>query len=192
MTAMKKKGLLWCLWIVAVLFVAVQPAIAEKIRGIKKLHYSTSGTTVNGSEMYELTCGDECTVRIKHKGEPYEEAKTYPISDEQVEEIIDMLNKYEVWRWNGFDEHDPDVFDGSSFSFSLSVQDGKTIEAHGYCMYPENYSEVIQSLLRVFNSLEEDDKDEGNHGGGVLVPVIIGAGVLVIVLLVIVGVRRRK
>lgn len=185
---MKTKWLLCSLWVVAVLFVAVQPAMCEEIKEIKSLQYfGSGGMTVNSGVSYELTCGDECTVKIKRDGQPYEEAETHPISDKQVEALIDTLNKYEVWRWNGFDEHNPDVRDGSSFSFSLTVQDGKTINARGYMMYPENFGEVIRGLISILNSVEEDDKE-----GGILVPVLIGAGALVIVLVVVGVVRKRK
>ena len=191
---MKTKWLLCSLWVVAVLFVAVQPAMCEEIKGIKSLHYSGSGgMTVNSSVIYELTCGDECTVKIKHDGQPYEEAKIYPISDELVEAVIDTLNKYEIWKWDGFDKTNPDVTDGTSFYFSLTTQDGKEINACGYMMFPDNFGEVIRGILSIFNSLEENDKED-NKGGdsGVLVPVFIGAGALVIVLVVLGVVRRRK
>ena len=204
---MKTKWLLCGLWVFAVLFVAVQSAMCEEIKGIKSLnYYGSGGMTVNSGVIYELTCGDEYTVKIKQNGQPYEEAKTYPISDEQVEAVIDLLNKYEVWKWDGFDEHDPDVMDGRSFSFSLTLQDGKEINARGYMMYPENFGEVIQELSSILEEagennsvLEEGKEDNANNkeskeegDGGVLVPVIIGAGALVIVLVVLGIVRRTK
>lgn len=165
------------------------------IEEIKSLSFSTSGSTVNSGVMYGLTYGDgEYSVKIKHNGQSYDEAKTYPISDEQVEEIIDILNNYEVWRWNGFHEHDPDVYDGHSFHFTLTVQDGKTINAGGYMAYPENYGEVTDELLRIFNNLEEEHTEKVNIGnsGGILVPIIISAGALIFILLVLAVVRRKK
>ena len=67
---MKTKWLLCSLWVVAVLFVAVQPAMCEEINEIKSLQYfGSGGMTVNSSVSYELTCGDECTVIIKRDGE---------------------------------------------------------------------------------------------------------------------------
>ena len=159
---MKTKWLLWSVWVVAMLFVAAQPAKCEKIKEIKNLHYSSfGGSRVYSGEIYELTCDDECTIKIKLDGEPYEKAKTYSFSDEQVEELIDLFNEYEVWRWNGFNEHDSDVMDGSSFYFTLNIQDGKEIEASGYMMYPENYGEVIEEMLRIIDEGKEEVIDEG-------------------------------
>ena len=162
------------------------------IEDIWNLSYSTGGDAVNSGVIYELTCGDKCTVKIKLDGEPYEEAKTYLISDEQVKELIDLFNEYEVWRWNGFNEHNPDVFDGGTFSFSLTVQNGKKINAYGYMMYPEHFGEVIPEMIRILDEGkgEEVNKEEGDNG--ILVPVIIGAGVFIIVLVVIGIVRRRR
>ena len=97
-------------------------------------------------------------------GRPYDEAVTYPISDEQVKEIIDVLNKYEVWTWDGFNEDNPDVRDGNSFSFSLTMQDGKTIEAEGYMMFPEHFEDIIPELCRIFNGLGDNGEEEGGNG----------------------------
>ena len=162
------------------------------IEDIWSVSYSTSGSTINSCEYYALTCGsDKCTVKIKLDGEPYEEAKTYRVSNKQVKELIDLLNEYEVWRWNGFDEHASDVFDGDTFSFSLTVQNGKKINASGYEMYPENFGEVIQEMIRILDEGKGDEVSEKEKENGVLVPVIIGAGALVVVLVVI-GVARKK
>ena len=185
---MKAKWLLWCMWVVAVLFIAAQPAKCEEIKELKNLHYSYSTPTYNGSVIYDLTCYDECTVWIKPMGRPYEEAVTYPISDEQVKEIIDVLNKYEVWTWDGFNEYDPDAMDGNSFSFSLTMQDGITIEAEGYMMFPEHFGDIIPELCRIFDSLE----DNGEGRNGILIPVIIGSTAFIAVLVIFGVVRKNK
>ena len=141
--------------------------VVEELRktGIKELSslsFSTSGSRINSGVYYELTSDDgQYAVKIKLDGEPYEEAKTYSISNEQVKELIDLFNEYEVWRWNGFNEHHPDVMDGSSFYFSLNVQDDKKIEARGYMMYPQNYGEVIQEMIRIIDEGKGEVIDEG-------------------------------
>ena len=181
--------------------------VVEELRktGIKELSslsFSTSGSRINSGVCYELTSDDgQYAVKIKLDGQSNGEAKKYLISDEKVKELIKLFNQYEVWEWNGFEEHHPDVMDGSSFYFSLTVQDDKKIEARGYMMYPENYGEVIQKMIRILNESSEDISEEDDEvsevseekgDSGILVPVIIGAGVFIIVLVVIGIVRRRR
>ena len=185
---MKAKWLLWCMWVVAVLFIAAQPAKCEEIKELKSLQYCYSTPAVLGDVVYELTCSESCYVWIKPMGRHYDEFVTYPISDEQVKEIIDVLNKYEVWTWDGFNEYDPDAMDGNSFSFSLTMQDGITIEAEGYMMFPEHFGDIIPELCRIFDSLE----DNGEGRNGILIPVIIGSTAFIAVLVIFGVVRKNK
>ena len=43
------------MWVVAVPFIAAQPAKCEEIKELKNLHYSYSTPTYNGSVIYDLT-----------------------------------------------------------------------------------------------------------------------------------------
>ena len=104
---MKTKVLLWSLWVVAMLFVAVQPAKGERIWGIKSLRLlCSSDAIVNGLEIYELNCADDTTVVMKYFGSSNDDLKKSTVSSEQMKEIIDVLNKYEVQKWDGFREYD--------------------------------------------------------------------------------------
>lgn len=81
---------------------------------------------------------------------PDENRLEVEISKDEVDRVIDILNKYDVSKWDGFDEDDKDVLDGNSFSFSLTTQDNKKIEAHGYMRWPDNYDEVQSELSTIF------------------------------------------
>lgn len=131
------------------------------IRELRSLSFSTSGSIINSGVCYELTSDDgKYAVKIKLDGQSNGEAKKYLISDEKVKELIKLFNQYEVWEWNGFEEHHPDVMDGSSFYFSLTVQDDKKLEARGYMMYPENYGEVIQKMIRIIDEGKGEEVEE--------------------------------
>ena len=132
--------------------------ISSKSCYIKHLSYRTASSSVNEGVVYELNCGDECTVKIKPYGLPPEEAQTYPVSDEQVKELVDLFNKCEVWKWDGFDERNPNVRDGDSFYFSLTVQDGKEINASGYMRYPETFGEVALEIYSILKGEDEEEK----------------------------------
>jgi hypothetical protein len=152
-----------CLWVLALLFVAmVQPALCEQIKGIKNLWFFESrGDAVDSGVMYELSFDGQYTVKIKLDGEPYEKAKTYAVGNEAVKALTEVFNEYEVWKWDGFNEHDSRVTDGDSFSFSLTLQDGKTIEARGYEEYPQNYGKVTNELERIILEGKGEVIDEG-------------------------------
>ena len=169
------------------------------IKELRSLSFSTSGSIINSGVCYELTSDDgKYAVKIKLDGQSNGEAKKYLISNEKVKELIKLFNQYEVWEWNGFEQHHPGVMDGSSFYFSLTVQDDKKLEARGYMMYPQNYGEVIQKMIRILNESREDISEEDEEvseekgDSGILVPVIIGAAVFIIVLVVIGIVKRRR
>lgn len=164
---MKIKWLLWIIGIVLVLFIILfiiylidknkdnndLPKVRE-INDIKSLHYSYSvGYAINAYYTYDLDCEDKCIIKIKPNGYPEEEAKEYEVDDKTLNKIADILNKYEVSKWDGFDKSDKNVLDGNSFSFIVRLKNGGSIHASGYMKWPNNYSQVKNELKEVFDSL---------------------------------------
>ena len=119
-----------------------------------KFHY-TSGYAIYAYTNYEINYDDKYTITIKPYGIPDEEAKTYDISEEEIEKILEILNKYDVKKWDGFRKSDKNVLDGDSFSFSARFEDGTSISASGYVSYPTNYSNVKKELIEIFNNGRE-------------------------------------
>ncbi len=76
-----------------------------------------------------------------------------------AEEIVMILKKYHVGRWNGFKKIDRMVLDGDGFSLEVSFQNGSRIYAHGYMRYPKNYSAVRAELDNVFMELYPADRN---------------------------------
>ena len=133
----------------------------EVIESIKSLYYSYSvGYTANAHYRYEITCEDKCTVMIKPNGYSEEEAKTYELDSKSIDDILNVLNKYEVSKWNGFQKYDQNVLDGDDFDFSLTTKDDKYIRATGYMMWPEHYREVKNELKEIFDNYIKDDFKE--------------------------------
>ncbi len=88
---------------------------------------------------------------VKLVDEPDESAKTVPLSPEKVLAIEELLKKYDVGSWNGFDKNNKNVLDGRSFTFSVKMTEEQEIYARGYMKWPKNYSEVagaLQALMR--------------------------------------------
>ena len=131
----------------------------NKISDIKSLHFGyTTGTMINSSVSYDLNYKDNKYIAIiKPNNISEEEAITTEISSKDIEKIIEILKKYNVQKWNGFNKHDPDVLDGNSFSISIYFKNNDSIIASGYMMYPNNYREVKEEFDDIF--LKYYDKD---------------------------------
>ena len=115
-------------------------------------HY-TQGYMINSDIRYELKCKGDCILIYKPLGISYEEAKTYKVSSDVLLEIEYLLNKYKVFKWNGFHGNDKNVLDGDSFGFFVSLKNGESIEASGYMSWPDNYYEVRDGLDTIFDKI---------------------------------------
>ena len=100
---------------------------------------------------HELNCTDKCILIVKPNGVSDEEKQEVEIPKEKLEEIANKLNEYHVSRWNGFNKNDKYVLDGDSFSFNLDYNEKDKVTAHGYMMWPNNYSDVKSYLVNTFN-----------------------------------------
>lgn len=131
--------------------------LKDKLNDIKVLHFSyTTGYHMNASINYELECNEDCILYYKGDGIDYEDRKEYKVEKELLKEIEDKLNEYEVINWNGFNGYTKDVLDGNSFNLSITYDNDKKVNAHGYEMWPENYRKVRDYLDQVFSKYKED------------------------------------
>lgn len=123
-----------------------------KIGDIKYFSFGyTTGTAYEANVLYEIVCkDDEYTVNIKPSGVSENDMFVKKIDLSFVKKIEDILNKYNVSRWNGFSKSDKNVLDGNSFSLSVIFQNDEKISASGYMMYPDNYGDVSGELDKLF------------------------------------------
>ena len=69
--------------------------------------------------------------------------------------IMEIVERYDLYAWNGFDQV-ADVMDGHMFSLGVEFDDGTEIYAKGHEMYPDNYQEADEAIMRFFfDKLEE-------------------------------------
>ena len=124
-----------------------------KIENIKRFRFNYSvGYHMNGSYAYEINYdGSHYIASIKKDGVAEEDAKMVIISKKDVKRVENVLVKYKVNKWNGFDKVDKNVLDGDSFSLYVTFDDDTSIDAHGYMRYPENYGKVKGELDSIFN-----------------------------------------
>jgi len=124
---------------------------------IVRLNYSYSqGYAMNAYVRYELECKDKCVLKYKPLYVPEEDYKKVEVDEEIIKELEAILNKYEVYKWDGFDKTNKNVLDGDDFHFSLSLKDGTSISASGYMSWPKNYREASGEIISLFNKLFEE------------------------------------
>ena len=142
-------------------FWTVKYKTKRDIKDIKSFHFSYStGNYIYGSVSYEIKVEDEeYILSIKPDGVEEEKSTKIEIDEMAVKNVLNILNKYNVKSWNGFDKSDMDVLDGNSFSMSLTEKDGTNTSAHGYMMWPDNYHEVRDELDELFKNILEEKKE---------------------------------
>ncbi len=73
-------------------------------------------------------------------------------SQELYESINSLIDKYKVVEWNGFDEDNPEVQDGTFFSLEIVLENDETVTAQGYMVFPEHYNEFVSEFTHLFKA----------------------------------------
>ncbi len=122
---------------------------------IKRFHFGYSTGYMRYSYTnYDLTVEDNKIItKIKPDGVSDEEALEIEVERSFLEQLTNILNKYQVSKWNGFKGYDENVMDGNSFSLSIDLTSSEDIYATGYMVWPKNYREVRNELDNLFMNL---------------------------------------
>ena len=79
-----------------------------------------------------------------------------------ADDLVRIIDKYDVRAWDGFDESNPEVDDGEFFYFSADLTDGTSVNAGGQNAFPPNYSPAASLMedlmLRADGEIVEEDK----------------------------------
>lgn len=141
-------GLIIVIFLILIILVRIDNK-AEKI-SIKNFEYHyTINNSSNNSVRYKVECNDKCNITINDR----KEKKEYEISKEHLKELEEILTKYSVYRWNGYNKVNKKVKDGKSFTLKVTLENNKTIKAHGYMSYPNNYKLVKEEIDSYFNNI---------------------------------------
>ena len=93
---------------------------------------------------------NEYVIVKKPYGKSEEESLKIEVSEEFQKKLVELLNKYKVSSWDGFNESDKDVLDGDSFSLTVIYNLGK-VHASGYMSWPKNYSDFKKEIIALFD-----------------------------------------
>lgn len=80
----------------------------------------------------------------------------YPVDESILDALSEWVDEYDIKKWDGFDKTRSNVFDGSAFRLSITLETGETITAHGNNVSPENYGKARPALMEILEGLAED------------------------------------
>ena len=66
------------------------------------------------------------------------------------QKVMEIISKYDVFSWDGFDKDNRWVLDGEDFTFKLVLSDGTDVYATGSNKFPNNYRDVFFELEALF------------------------------------------
>ena len=75
------------------------------------------------------------------------------ITEPLLEQLGEIAGTYRLDRWDGFDKTKGSVADGSGFSLSITLADGKTISARGSNKFPDGYADAKGEIKALFETL---------------------------------------
>ena len=132
----------------------------KEINSIKSLEYRESdGRSIYGALEFKYKCnGEECTLKTKPEGVPEEDAFLVNVTEEEQQELLELVQKYNVASWDGFNKSDQFVLDGSNFTFSVTTKDNVKIYASGYMKYPRNFSNFMKELEALFAKMNRKNQ----------------------------------
>ncbi len=63
--------------------------------------------------------------------------------------VREMIERHGLMSWDGFDEDDPDVLDGSDFTLRIAWADGTGVTAQGSNAFPPGYDAALTEALAI-------------------------------------------
>lgn len=123
--------------------------------------FYTKGYMINSDIRYMVEYSEEekkYFVYIKPYGISEEDSLKILEPDGFRNKIKEILIKYEVGKWNGFNKSDHGVLDGDSFSLYVRFPNDKEIDASGYMKWPENYRNVRDEIDTLFMEIYNNEK----------------------------------
>ena len=139
--------------VVIILAITILSLIKKKepISDIESFSFSYSvGYSINAYVIYMLDHKDsKYKASIKPNEVAEEKTVEIEVDKKTVNKIENVLKKYHVENWDGFNKSNKHVLDGNSFSLNIKMKN-RQITASGYMMWTKNYAKVRQELDNIF------------------------------------------
>lgn len=116
-----------------------------------------------GSTFIARRMDGKALVTVRTSGVALKDAPTFEADAELLDRVAELFARCDVASWDGFSKSDPNVMDGSDFSFSATYGGKRSIGAHGYMMWPPRFGEVSAGIRDLLMPLYEErfpDRDK--------------------------------
>ena len=97
-------------------------------------------------DSYRISRGPEGYLVSVSDGEPL------AIDAASVAALERVVEDYDLARWDGFDESEPNVLDGEGFTLRVEFADGGKVYASGENHFPRGYWQAVSELTEVFGA----------------------------------------
>ena len=131
-----------------------------EIKDTKSFEFGYSvGNYMNGSYLYKLVLKDDNKYYAFYKadGVSEEDMLTKEIDKDKVLELENILNKHNIYKWDGYSKSDKNVLDGNGFHLYYHRTDREGISASGYMMYPKGYNDFKSDIISFYEELFKDE-----------------------------------
>ena len=127
------------------------PAIPDEEIKITSFSFWSSGSSADSFRNYSLMRDGESARLIADfiTRDPVDVI----VEEEAIAQLEGIVIQYQLSAWNGFDEVDNRVSDGSNFTLSIELENGKSIYAHGSNAFPQGFGEAEDAISMFFESL---------------------------------------
>lgn len=127
---------------------------------IESLSYLHAGTSMDDVYEYRAQRGEEsCTVSVAYDylGLSFEDDAADPSFMDQ----LGLAAACDVASWDGFSETDGHALDGESFSLSVTLADGTTVQAQGSNAAPAGHGSFASMLCLLYQPYASQLQEEG-------------------------------
>lgn len=130
-----------------------------QISTVESFHYSyRGGMEADSNDVYDIELIDgEYRAKIKPSGVSDEDALEISIEELDVRALEEIMCTYNVGSWDGFDKSNSFVMDGNSFTLKVDMDGGRSINAHGYANFPNDFYKFSDEIDRVFMRIYNDN-----------------------------------
>lgn len=116
-------------------------------------------------ESYEITEADGTFILTRDDG------ASAPIGLSVTDDLLDIIEDYGLFSWDGFDESDPFALDGEGFTLIATFSDGMSLSASGENAFPDHYFDAAEAITRLLDTALDGDAagtyryEEAGFGG---------------------------
>ena len=78
-----------------------------------------------------------------------------PVDEGIIDALFEVVEKYDLYRWDGFDKTRSGVLDGEDFRLVIRFSDGTSIQANGNNAFPENYFDAMSEMEHILDGIRK-------------------------------------